>query len=118
MPIRDPSAVSVSELCAMLEVGAAQGQQHFVIVFHCFSTVKPKDEAYGKMRPDRIVIRRLAKLANYLAKNSSRCRVTTLGALAAEISSLRQAEAPIVHLPFLPAIFRKSEQLLNRCYWL
>ena len=49
-------ALSFPELRDMLEQGEAQGQKHFVIVFHSFSAVKPKDVFYTALRPDRVTI--------------------------------------------------------------
>jgi hypothetical protein len=114
----DVSALSVSELQAMLEYGAARGQRHFVMLFHSFSAVKPKDETYGNLRPDRIVIRRLEKLMQFLASNTGEYRVSTFGELAREISSLREEQAPVGQLGLMAAGLRKSVQAVNRCYWI
>ena len=51
----------------MLESAAAEGQQHFVLLFHCFSAVKAKDDSYDRIRPDRLVIWRFEKLLRFLA---------------------------------------------------
>ncbi|MEO8372394.1 MAG: hypothetical protein ABI806_24625, partial [Candidatus Solibacter sp.] len=103
----------------MLEAGAAQGQRHFVMVFHSFSAVKAKDETYGEMRPDRIVIRRLEKLMEYLAAHPDLYRVSTFSELAAELAGLETpGPAPVASLGFVGAGLRKSIQGLNRCFWL
>jgi hypothetical protein len=114
----DPSSVSVAELCTMLEGGVAQGQEHFVIVFHSFSAVKPKDETYAQTRPDRIVIRRLEKLAEYLSNNSNLYEVSTFGKLATETSLTESATTPLSRLGIGAATVRKAVQAVNRCYWL
>jgi hypothetical protein len=113
----DPCALSVGELRTMLETAAEQGQRHFVIVFHSFSAVKAKDDFYSEMKPDRIVIRRLEKLAAYLAGHPQRYRVSTFGDLAAEMGSLEDSLAPVADLGLLNASLRKSVQGLNRYYW-
>lgn len=113
----DPCALSVDELRGMLETGAAGGQRHFVIMFHSFSAVKATDETYRKMRRDRIVIRRLEKLMEYLSQNQSVYRVSTFGELAEDLSGLKFAPAPVAELGLVAAGLRKSVQGLNRCYW-
>jgi len=113
----DPVSLSVTELRLMLETGVAQGQQHFVIVFHSFSMVKPKDETYGAMRPNRIVIRRLENLMQYLASRSDLYRVSTFGDAAGLMAFQETAAAPIAQLGLLAAGLRKSIQGLNRYYW-
>ena len=65
----DCTSLSFAEIRTMLDHAALAGQQHFVLVFHSFSAVKPKDETYSAMRPNRIVIRRLERLFRYLAEN-------------------------------------------------
>lgn len=114
----DPCALSLGELRTMLEAGVASGQRHFVIVFHSFSAVKPKDGTYGEMRPDRIVIRRLERLMDYLRRHSDLYRVCTFGELSEEITSVEDMPGSIAKLGFLPAALRKSVQGLNRYYWL
>jgi hypothetical protein len=114
----DPCALSLGELRTMLEAGVASGQRHFVIVFHSFSAVKPRDCTYNEMRPDRIVIRRLEKLTEYLRKHSDLYRVCTFGELAEEIASVVDTPGSMATLKVLPAALRKSVQGLNRNYWL
>jgi hypothetical protein len=113
----DPCSLSFGELRTMLEQARDLGLEHFVFVFHSFSAVKPKDDVYSQMRPDRITSRRLARLAAYLAKHSSDYRVTTLGDLARNMSMLATGRSPIPTLPPLRAGVRKSVQALNRLYW-
>jgi len=113
----DPCALSVRELQVMLEAGAKAGQRHFVIVFHCFAAVKAKDYTYSQIKPDRIVIRRLEKLMEYLEKRADLFRVSTFGELAREISLLEAGEAPLSNLGLAAAAVRKSVQGMNRNYW-
>jgi hypothetical protein len=112
----DPCALSFSELRDMLAHGETEGQQHFVIVFHSFSAVKPKDVRYTEMRPDRITIRRLQRLVAYLAEHPNRYRVSTFAELARE-EEMTGGKSPIASLSVAKASVRKSVQALNRYYW-
>jgi hypothetical protein len=114
----DPCALSLSELRSILETGAAQGQQHFVIIFHSFAAVKPKDEMYSAMRPDRIVSRRLEKLMEYLSSRPDLYRVKTFGELAGELPLVADTNAPLAEVGLVASALRKSVQGLNRWYWL
>jgi hypothetical protein len=112
-------ALSFAEIRTLLESAAGSDMQHFVIVFHSFSAVKAKDVGYCEMRPNRIVIRRLEKLFQYLAENSDRFRVTTMGETAANLDLLEASSQAIVpKLGFVQAGVRKAVQLANRLYWL
>lgn len=111
----DPVSLSVTELRSMLEIGAARGQEHFVIVFHSFSLVKPKNEMYGVMRPNRIVIRRLEKLMEYLANRRDLYRVSTFAELAGGLAE--DVAAPVTELGLVAAGLRKFVQGLNSYYW-
>ena len=113
----DPAALSFGELQTMLEHGAAGGQQHFVFIFHSFSAVKPRDDTYSEMKPDRLTIRRLQRLLEYLSTRSDLYRVSTFGDLAREAPSLAPADPPLAALPLVAATWRKSRQALNRLYW-
>jgi hypothetical protein len=117
----DCTSLGVSEIRTMLEAAAAAGQEHFVIVFHSFSAAKPKDVEWKEMRPNHLVIRRLNRLFAYLAENSDRFRVSTMGALAKELSSpgmdLQSSQAVVTDLPLFQASVRKAMQLINSAYW-
>lgn len=120
LKMADPCSLSFEELAAMIETAAAGGQEHFVVVFHSFSSVKRRDDTYSEIRADRIVIRRLEKLAAYLASHSSLYRVSTFSELAREITLDRVAASEgtfIPKLPVIPAVVRKSVQGLNRYFW-
>jgi hypothetical protein len=112
----DPCALSFVELRDMLEHGEAQGQQHFVIVFHSFSAVKPRDVHYTSLKPDRITIKRLQRLVRYLSDHPERYRVATFGDLARE-KDVVQGTSPVASLSMTKATVRKSVQVLNRSYW-
>ena len=114
----DPCAVSFVELKAMLEGGAKSGQSHFVIVFHSFSAVKPKDETYSRMKPDTIVIRRLERLVEYLASRPDLYNVSTFSEFARQLPDSTGAGPPLAELGVFAAGVRKSVQGLNRFYWL
>jgi hypothetical protein len=115
----DCTSLSFPEIRAMLEATAAAGQEHFVIVFHSFSAVKARDEVYARMRPNRIVIRRLEKLFRYLADNSDKFCVQTMGNIARNIEALERGSPVRVvpNLGLLSATKRKAVQLINNAYW-
>jgi hypothetical protein len=108
-------SLSFPEMRTMLDAAAAAGQQHFVIVLHSFSAVKPKDETYAQLRPNRIVIRRLEKLFRYLAENPARFRVETMNNFP-DLQTASPARA-IVHLDLASSAIRKAVQLANNIYW-
>jgi hypothetical protein len=114
----DPCAISVRELRTVLETGALRGQRHCVIVFHSFSAVKATDELYSRMRPNRIVIRRLEKLVEYIALRPDLYRVSTFAQLASDLPQADETEHAVADLGLLAAGFRKSIQGINRLYWL
>jgi hypothetical protein len=103
----------------MLDAGAAAGLDHFVVVFHSFSAVKARDIGYREMRPNRIVIRRLAKTFRYLAENPDRFRMSTMGDLAGNAATLEPAEPsrPVADLALHASAVRKAVQLINNAYW-
>jgi len=115
----DCTSLSFPELRTMLEAAARAGQEHFVIVFHSFSAVKPKDGSFAQMRPNRIVIRRLEKLFVYLSENRSSFQVSTLGALASRLETFESPSSArtVVYLPFARSALRKAVQALNNAYW-
>jgi hypothetical protein len=116
----DCTSLSFSEIRNMLEAAEAAGQEHFVMVFHSFSAVKPKDERYSDMRPNRIVIRRLEKFFHYLAENPSRFRVDTMGDAARDLEELRRSSPAyaVANLGLAAAITRKAVQFVNNMYWI
>ena len=114
----DCTSLSAAELETMLDAAAAAGQEHFVIVFHSFSAVKAKDVRYSEIRPNRIVIRRLERLFQYLADHSGRFEVTTLGDTARSLET--KELSPVGTIPalgLLGAAVRKGVQLWNGRYW-
>jgi hypothetical protein len=112
----DPTSVSAKELRTMLETAAACGQRDFVIIFHSFSAVKAKDETYTDMRPDRIVIRRLERLFEYLHSRPDLYNISTFAEAVGAVQS-SQEQAHVANLGLLSAAVRKSVQALNRYYW-
>jgi hypothetical protein len=114
----DCTSMASSELRQMLDAAAAGGQEHFMMIFHSFSAVKAKDVSYTELRPNSIVIRRLEKLFRYLAENSNRFQMATVGEAAANPSLLESSSNTVVpELGFLRAGLRKAVQLINTPYW-
>lgn len=115
----DCSSLSFPEIRTMLECAFHAGQQHFVMVFHSFSAVKPRDESYTRLRPNWIVIRRLQKLFRYLAEHSNAFLVETMGNIAMHPELLEATHVRTVPtLPVLSAAARKAVQLVNNVYWI
>lgn len=116
----DCSSLGVAEIRNMLDAAQRAGQEHFVIVFHSFSAVKVKDE-FQQMRPNRLVIRRLEGLFRYLAENSGRFQVSTMGAIAKQLSVQGRSDmlSPgfVADLGLFQASVRKGLQLINNIYW-
>jgi hypothetical protein len=115
----DCTALSFPEIRTMLDAAASSGQQHFVIVFHSFGAVKPKDETYAEMRSNRIVIRRLKKMFRYLAENRDKFCVETMGTVSGNLQTLeRGVPQPVVaELGLARSAVRKAVQLWNTPYW-
>ena len=117
----DCTALCFSEIRAMLDACAAKGQKHFVMVFHSFSAVKSRDDTYTELRPNRIVIRRLDRTFRYLAENSGRFQVETMGRVATQLESLVAGNRGAAVIPDLNATIssvRKAVQLINGVYWI
>jgi hypothetical protein len=70
------------------------------------------------MRPNRIVIRRLEKLVEYIALRPDLYRVSTFAQLASDLPQADETEHAVADLGLLAAGFRKSIQGINRLYWL
>lgn len=114
----DCTSLAPAELRAMLDAAAAAKQEHFVIVFHSFSAVKAKNSTYAEMRPNRIVIRRLEQLFQYLADNRDRFNVSTMGEAANSLAVLESSShSTVADLSLLRAAVRKGVQFVNDAYW-
>lgn len=114
----DPGALSMWEMERILSEAHGGGSGHVVVIFHCFSTVKPKDPYYSAFRPNWIMIRRLRWLLAFLASNSTRFGVRTIGELAEEEAPLASASRSVIpSLGLWHPAARKAIQALNRLYW-
>jgi|DewCreStandDraft_4_1066084.scaffolds.fasta_scaffold71989_2 hypothetical protein len=108
-------ALSASEMRSSLDQLHDAGVGHVVIVHHCFACVKARDAQYGDIRPDRIVMRRFTSLLDYLAANSDRFEVTTMGALAgAESLCSEETRESIPSLGYFKPLVRTFEQAVDR----
>lgn len=87
-----------------------------VIVHHSFACVKARDVQYRQIKPDRIVMRRFTSLLDFLAENSGRFEVITMGAMTelTEPTSARREFVPV--LGYLPPLWRTVQQTINRFY--
>lgn len=114
----DVTAISSAEMESLLGQAHAGGMRHVVTIFHCFSTVKPRDVGYTALRPNRLVIRRLQRLLDFLAANDERFEVRTLGDLAETTTALEGEQPAVVpDLGFWRPAARKVVQAVNNLYW-
>ncbi len=117
----DCSVLTFAELRNMLDSAFEAGQEHFVMVFHSFSAVKAQDDSYRKIRPNRVVIRRLEHTMRYLAEHPERFTVSTIGELAMGgglEQSMPAESADIPDLSTVQAGVRKLMQAINNFYWI
>jgi hypothetical protein len=114
----DLVSLSSWEICKTLDDSWKRGTPHVAAVLHSFSGVKTKDVQCERMKPDRVVRRRLRSFMDYLAANSDRFRVRTLSELASELHDA-QPTAPVElpNLGFIHPLARKVVQAVNTMYW-
>jgi hypothetical protein len=111
----DPAAMSCSEMRQVLEQAHRAHLTDVVVMLHSFSGVKRRDEQYSSFRPDHIVRRRFAWLLDYLAANSARFTVTTMGEVALHLPFATPAAAPpLPELGWTRPFLRKLVQGVNR----
>lgn len=110
------SAVSFREIRSVLEQAERLGMGTATMVLHSFSLFKKADFQFSRIRPDRLLVRRLGRLCAYLGANRDRFRVSTFSELP-----VPRVDAPGLPLPrmgmLLPAA-RRVIQGLNRPYWI
>jgi hypothetical protein len=111
------SAISLAEMKSALLQAHASGLEQVVMVFHSFSTVKPRDIFYSEFRPDRIVIGRYRGLLRFLAKNADKFTLSGMGDAARQPFRPLQANPPTLELGAFVPLMRKGVQALNRLYW-
>ncbi len=113
------SSLSFAELRAALTQAHAAHLEDVVVIFHSFSTVKPRDVFYSSLRPDWLVIARFRRLLRYLAEHSSMFEVCTIRDAASGPERFAAGQpAPNLNLGFVKPLLRKSAQALNRVYWI
>lgn len=118
MPL-EISALSLGEIIKALDHLQAARVSHIILVFHSFSTVKPKDIQYSAMRPDRIVQGRFMGLLDFLAKETHRFTVLPLSDIVSSLEELKlhKQQSAIPRLGIINPLVRKATQVLNRIYW-
>lgn len=117
--IADLSALSNWEMEQVLDQAHSGGMEHVVLILHSFSMVKRHPHSHDRIRPNRIVIRRLGRFLDFLSGNRSRFAVTTFGALASAPEALdRPQRAVVPQLGLLHPVMRKTVQGVNAVYWL
>ena len=112
------SSVSFAELRSVLGQAHRTGLESVVLIFHSFSTVKPRDVFYSSFRPDRMVISRFRRLLRYLADHASMYEVCTMRDAAFNSKRFDAAETATLELGLLKPLVRKAGQALDRIYWI
>ena len=114
----DLTAISAGEIARALDQSHAAGTPLVVTIFHCFSLVKPRDVTYRELRPNRVVIARLRRFLDHLARHEDRFEVLTFGELAGRPDLLREsAPSALPDLGLLRPAVRKLVQAANNLYW-
>lgn len=98
-------ACGLAEMVHALDIAAAAGRRHFVIVSHNFEMLKP-----GRSEPDPFVVRRFDGLCRHLARHRERFQVESFPETAA-------AEDPAGEFatPAWPTLLRLGAQAARRC---
>lgn len=108
-------ALSAAEMQSSLDQLHEAGISDVVIVHHSFACVKAKDVQYLNIRPDRIVMRRFTALLDFLASNSDRFEVATMGALAGAMPSPNTESRDFIpSLGYFMPLVRTFQQAVNR----
>jgi hypothetical protein len=114
----DLVSLSTWEIRKGLDDAHKTSMPHVVVVFHSFSGVKTRDVQYRKMKPDRVVRRRLRFFLDYLAASPDRFRVSTCNELVSEPNEAQQHECgELPSLGFFHPLARKFVQGMNSIYW-
>jgi len=108
------SAVSFLEIRKVLEQAERLAMGTVTMILHSFSLFKAADAQLSRLRPDRLVIRRLRRLCAFLAEQRGRFRVRTF----AETPEPRVDPAGIgvPHMGTVLPAGRRLLQALNRPY--
>jgi hypothetical protein len=103
----------------VLTQAQATGVRDVVLIFHSFSTVKPRDVFYSSFRPDWMVISRFRRLLRYLADHEDMFEVCAIGDAVEKFTNLTVDQStPDLVLGFLKPLIRKGTQAVNRAYWI
>jgi peptidoglycan/xylan/chitin deacetylase (PgdA/CDA1 family) len=108
------SAVSFPEIRRVLEQAERFGMSTVTMVMHCFSLFKAADAQFTRLRPDRLVIRRLRRLCAFLAENRNRFRVRTFS--EAPDPRPDRLGTPLPRMGAVLPAGRRVLQALNRPY--
>jgi hypothetical protein len=111
------NAVSFWEMRKLLEQAERLGLRAVTFIAHSFSLFKAADEQFSRLRPDRLVLRRLERLCGYLRRNADRFPV--IGFSNIETSALiADSDAAVPEMGSVVPALRKVVQGLNRLYWI
>ena len=108
------SAVSFLEIRRVLEQAERLAMGTVTMILHSFSLFKAADAQLSRLRPDRLVIRRLRRLCGYLAAHRARFRVRTFS--EAPEPRVDPAGIGVPEMGTLLPAGRRLLQALNRPY--
>jgi hypothetical protein len=110
------NAVSLWEMKSVLEQAERLELPTVNIIAHSFSLFKVADLQFTKLKPDRLIVRRLAGLCRFLKENVDRFRVAVFSDI--ESSSFPGDEKGVPDMGTLIPAMRKAVQAVNRLNWL
>ncbi len=108
-------ACSFAETRAVLEEAQRRSWRAVVIVLHSFELIRPSAERSDRRRPTSsgVVIRRLERLCDFLARNTNRFRTTMFSEISSEMIDAEATGAPIRSTAFR-TLGRMGEQIISR----
>jgi len=110
------NAVSLWEMKSVLEQAERIGLRTITFIAHSFSLFKVADLQFRKLKPDRLVLRRLHGLCRFLRENAERFSVVTFSDI--DPSSFPGDEKGVPEMGTLVPVVRKAVQAVNRLNWL
>lgn len=113
----DLVSLSCAEMRAILDNAWAEQLPYVMAVLHSFSGVKAADVQYLRMRPNRIVQRRLRFFLDHIAANPDRFQIATVSELVAKSFVRHEGSHKPYDLGALRPMLRTATQALNNFYW-
>jgi hypothetical protein len=111
------NAVSFWEMQKVLEQAERLGLRAVTFIAHSFSLFKAADEQFARLRPDRLVLRRLERLCRFLRQNAERFPVIGFSDIEPSVL-LAGSHTALPKMGCLIPVMRKALQGVNRLYWI